>query len=151
MHQSAAERLQNDVAKVNQPAGGRLQAELTKLVAAPPFESFQVETVGREEFRSAIASKDDLVIDARPSSSYRHGHVPGAINLSRDAFAQDYLRLRESLEKAKDNPIVVYCTGGDCHDSKMVAQALTSLGFSQVRVFIGGWDEWTKAGLPSEQ
>ncbi len=136
---------------VHQSPSQRLQGELTRLVAAPAFESFPVDTVGLEEFRSAVEHKHDLVLDARSSSYYQRGHVPGAINLSRDDFAHDYLRLRASLEKAKDRPIVVYCSGGDCHDSKMVAQALTSLGFSQVRVFTGGWDAWTAAGLPSER
>jgi len=136
---------------VHQSPSERLQAELTRLVAAPPFASFPVDTVGLEEFRLGFERKDDLVIDARSSSYYQRGHVPGAINLSRDAFAHDYLRLRPSLEKAKDSSIVIYCSGGDCHDSKMVAQALTSLGFSQVRVFTEGWDAWTAAGLPTER
>ena len=136
---------------VHQSPSERLQGELTRLVAAPPFESFPVDTVGLDEFRPAVEHKDDLIIDARSSHYYQVGHVPGAINLSRDDFAHDYIRLRPSLEKAKDGPIVVYCSGGDCHDSKMVAQALTSLGFSQVRVFTGGWDAWTAAGLPTER
>jgi len=136
---------------VHQSAAERLQAELTRLVTAPPFESFPVDTIGLEEFRSAVETKDDLIIDARSSHYYQRGHVPGAINLSRDDFAHDYIRLRPSLEKAKGGPIAVYCSGGECHDSKMVAQALTSLGFSQVRVFLGGWDAWTAAGMPTER
>jgi len=136
---------------VHQSPSQRLQGELTRLVAAPAFESFPVDTVGLDEFRSAVEGKQDLIIDARSSSYYQRGHVPGAVNLSRDDFAHDYLRLRPSLDKAKDAPIMVYCSGGDCHDSKMVAQALTSLGFSQVRVFTGGWDAWNAAGLPNER
>jgi rhodanese-related sulfurtransferase len=136
---------------VHQSPSERLQGELTRLVAAPPFESFPVDTVGLDEFRSTVEHKDDLVVDARSSSYYQRGHVPGAVNLSRDDFAHDYIRLRPSLEKAKDAPIVVYCSGGACYDSKMVAQALTSLGFSRVRVFSGGWDAWTAAGMPTER
>ena len=135
---------------VHQSPSERLQGELTRLVAAPPFESFPVETIGLDEFRPVVEQRDDLIIDARSSHYYQLGHVPGAINLARDNFARDYIRLRPSLDKSKDSPIVVYCSGGDCHDSKMVAQALTSLGFSQVRVFTGGWDAWTAAGLPTE-
>ncbi len=136
---------------VHQSPAQRLQDELTRLVAAPAFDSFPVETVELDEFRSAVEQKHDLILDARSSSSYQRGHVPGAVNLSREDFAQDYVRLRATLDKAKEEPIMVYCSGGDCHDSKMVAQALTSLGFSQVRVFIGGWTAWTGAGMPSEQ
>jgi hypothetical protein len=32
--------------------------------------------------------------------------------------------------------------------SRLVANALLSLGFSNVRVFMGGWEEWSKARLP---
>ena len=135
---------------VHQAPSERLQGELTRLVAAPPFESFPVETIALDEFRPAVESKDGLIIDARSSSFYQRGHVPGAINVARDEFARDYVRLRSSLEKSKEATIVVYCSGGDCHDSKMVAQALTSLGYSQVKVFTGGWDAWTAAGLPTE-
>ena len=45
--------------------------------------------------------------------------------------------------------IIVYCSGGDCHDSRLVANALLSLGFSNVSVFTGGWDAWSAAGLPA--
>jgi len=33
----------------------------------------------------------------------------------------------------------------------MVASALLSLGFSQVRLFTGGWSGWTEAGLSVEK
>jgi rhodanese-related sulfurtransferase len=128
----------------------RLQAQLAELVAAPPFASFPVDTVDLDQFRSAVDGRGDLVLDARSSLYYDQGHVPGALNLSRDHFATDYVRLRSALEKDKDRSIVVYCSGGACHDSKMVAQALTSLGFTNVRIFAGGWTEWSGAGLPAD-
>ena len=43
------------------------------------------------------------------------------------------------LKAAHDKPIIVYCSGGDCHDSRLVANALLSLGFGNVSVFTGGW------------
>ena len=80
---------------------------------------------------------------------FERGHVPDAINLARDDFAHDYRRLTAVLEANRDKPIIVYCSGGDCHDSQLVANALLSLGFSDVTVFTGGWDEWSAAGLPA--
>jgi hypothetical protein len=75
-----------------------------------------------------VASKSALIIHACSFAFYRQGHVPGALNLSRDHFGLDYVRLQPILKEAKDHPIVVYCSGGACHDSKMVPPALTSLG-----------------------
>ena len=127
----------------------RFDAELTTLIAAPPFKIAPAATVGLDEFHSAVDGKSALILDARPSVFFEQGHVPGALNLARDDFAQDYRRLATVLQDAHDKPIIVYCSGGECHDSRLVANALLSLGFSNVRVFTGGWDAWSAAGLPA--
>jgi rhodanese-related sulfurtransferase len=127
----------------------RFDAELTTLVAAPPFKIAPAATVGLEEFHSAVDRKSALILDARPSVYFEQGHVPGASNLARDDFAQDYRHLANVLRAATDKPIIVYCSGGDCHDSRLVANALLSLGFSNVSVFTGGWEAWSAAGLPA--
>ena len=127
----------------------RFDAELTTLVAAPPFKIAPAATVGLDQFRSAVDRKSTLILDARPSAFFEQGHVPGALNLARDDFAHDYRRLSKVLKAATDKPIIVYCSGGDCHDSRLVANALLSLGFSNVSVFTGGWEAWSAAGLPA--
>ncbi len=127
----------------------RFDAELTTLVAAPPFKIAPAATVGLDEFHAAADGKSALILDARPSVFFEQGHVPGALNLARDDFARDYRSLSGVLKAATDKPIIVYCSGGDCHDSRLVANALLSLGFSNVRVFTGGWDAWSAAGLPA--
>jgi rhodanese-related sulfurtransferase len=133
---------------VYQTTEQRFDAELTTLVTASPFKIAPAATVGLQEFHSAVESKSALILDARPSVFFEQGHVPGALNLARDAFARDYRQLAPVLKSATDKPVIVYCAGGDCHDSRLVANALMSLGFSNVRVFTGGWEEWSKARLP---
>jgi rhodanese-related sulfurtransferase len=127
----------------------RFDAELTTLISAPPFKIAPAATIGLDKFRAAVDSKSALILDARPSVFFEKGHVPNAINLARDDFAHDYRRLTGVLEANRDKPIIVYCSGGECHDSKLVANALLSLGFSDVTVFTGGWDAWSAAGLPA--
>jgi rhodanese-related sulfurtransferase len=126
----------------------RFDAELTTLVAAPPFKIAPAPAVGLDQFRSALDGKSTLILDARPSAFFAVGHVPGALNLARDDFARDYRRLGAVMQDAHDKPIIVYCSGGDCHDSRLVANALLTLGFSNVSVFTGGWEAWSAAGLP---
>ena len=127
----------------------RFDVELTTLVAAAPFKIAPAATVGLEEFHSAVDSKSALILDARPSVFFEQGHVPGAYNLARDDFAHDYRDLAKVLQAAHDKPIIVYCSGGECHDSRLVANALLSLGFSNVSIFTGGWEAWSAAGLPA--
>ena len=127
----------------------RFDAELTTLVVAPPFKIAPAATVRLPEFRSAVESKGTLILDARPSVFFEQGHVPGALNLARDDFARDYRRLSPALKAATDKPVIVYCSGGECHDSRLVANALLTLGFSDVRVFTDGWDGWVAAGMPT--
>jgi len=127
----------------------RFDVELTTLVAAAPFKIAPAATVGLGEFHSAVDSKSALILDARPSVFFEQGHVPGAYNLARDDFAHDYRDLAKVLQAAHDKPIIVYCSGGECHDSRLVANALLSLGFSNVSIFTGGWEAWSAAGLPA--
>jgi 3-mercaptopyruvate sulfurtransferase SseA len=74
--------------------------------------------------------------------------VPGALNLARDDFAHDYRRLDSVLKGAEDKATIVYCGGGDCHDSRLVANALLTLGYGDVTVFTGGWEVWSASKLP---
>jgi rhodanese-related sulfurtransferase len=125
----------------------RFDAELTTLVKTPPFE-IAPATVRLPEFRSAVEARKALILDARPFVFYEQGHVPGALNLARDDFALDYRHLSPILQSYAGQPIIVYCSGGDCHDSRLVANALLTLGFSNVSVFAGGWEAWSAAGFP---
>ena len=129
----------------------RLATELTTLVEAPAFRLSDADTIPLAQLRSEIGDPKTIILDARAAPFYQQGHIPGALNLSRDDFAADYRRLRLTLDASKNKSIVVYCSGGDCHDSRMVASALLSLGFTQVRVYTGGWSGWTEAGLPVEK
>ena len=129
----------------------RLAAELTTLVEAPAFRLSDADTISLDQFRNVVGDHLTIILDARAAPFYQQGHVPGALNLSRDDFATDYRRLRPTLDASKDKSIVIYCSGGDCHDSRMVASALLSLGFSRVHVFTRGWSGWTEAGLPVEK
>ena len=128
----------------------RFDAELSKVVAAPPIQIGPGQTVELSEFRGIVEGKTALILDARSAVFFAQGHVPGALSLPRDDFAADYRKLSPTLKGMTDKPIIVYCAGGYCHDSKMVAGALMTLGFEDVRVFTGGWDEWSAAHLPTE-
>jgi rhodanese-related sulfurtransferase len=43
-------------------------------------------------------------------------------------------------------PILVYCSGGDCEDSHMLAQKLWGVQFNNVYVYKDGFPDWQKRG-----
>ncbi|MBE7159309.1 MAG: hypothetical protein INR62_12915 [Rhodospirillales bacterium] len=103
-----------------------------------------------EDFQSFALGHKGLVLDARPKAFYDLAHVPGAVSLPREAFADAYPPLRGRLEAHKDQPVAVYCSGADCPDSQLLADALTKLGYRHLLIYTSGWEEWSQTGLPQE-
>ncbi len=89
-----------------------------------------------------------VFIDARNTSDFAKGHVPGALNVPHAAAATDVPA--SVLVLPRSGVIVVYCEGGDCGSSLNLARVLSELGFGDIRIVTGGWTEWIKAGLPVE-
>ncbi len=141
VYKSKAERLQGAVAKL-------ADMELPKMVA---MQGFPLQDITLDDFSAFVKEKRGLVLDARPEIFYRFGRVPGALSLPRDEFEKGYTKLKTQLEVDKGQPMIVYCSDGSCEDSELVSQALVRLGYTQTSVFRGGWDAWTKAGLPDEK
>jgi len=81
-----------------------------------------------------------VFIDAREPGFFEEGHIPGAVNLP-------VSEIKNSPRVPADRPLIVYCSGGDCEDSGVVARALLKMGFRDVAVFAGGWEEWSAAGI----
>lgn len=103
-----------------------------------------------DEFQRFASQKAGPVLDARSEAFYRLGHVPGAFNLSREAFERDYAALQPKLAARRDQAIAVYCSGPDCPDAGLVAASLLKLGYETLLVYPEGWEQWTQAGLPQD-
>lgn len=89
-------------------------------------------------------------IDARTKDKYELGHIPGAFNVPPDAFTRGTPPVVDFLDV--ERPVVVYCTGGDCHDSHVVIEQMMLIRPELVRlhVFTDGYPAWTGAGLPTD-
>jgi len=91
-----------------------------------------------------------LFLDARRTSVYEQGHVAGARPFSVwESDIDDKVRklFDERGEPAQQaQPIVVYCSGGDCEDSHMLAQKLWGIQFNNVYVYKDGFPDWQKRG-----
>ena len=83
-----------------------------------------------------------LLIDARPASKYAAGHIPTAISIPLPALEREGAKL---LPPKKGTPLVFYCGGVSCGLSHQSAKMARSLGYSRVKVYSGGEQEWIKA------
>ena len=99
-----------------------------------------------------LHSKGVLFLDARRTSVYEQGHIPGARPFSVwESDVDDKVnKLFTERPDAKDQnqPIVIYCSGGDCEDSHMLAQKLWGIGFNNAYVYKDGFPDWQKRGEP---
>lgn len=92
------------------------------------------------------AREDALLIDARDTERrYAVGHIPGAINLPAKRFDDLAPGL---LPQDKDKLIIFYCDGIECKLSHMAAEDAEDLGYTNIRVYVGGFPEWFKQGNP---
>ena len=88
-----------------------------------------------------------VLVDALPPMSYAHSHLPGAVNLPPRSVDDAVTRRLDD----KSVEIVVYCANPACEDSHETARRLSELGYSNLRHYAGGKDEWRDAGLPLER
>lgn len=101
----------------------------------------------QEELREKIEEQQDFVlVDALAPISYAATHLPGAISIPPGTVDE---RAAKKIPD-RDTEVVVYCTSPTCEASIAVAQRMIELGYSNVRHYPGGKQEWVEAGLPLE-
>ena len=89
-----------------------------------------------EEAKQIMESREGyIILDARTQEEYDQGHIPGAIVISHEEIAEK----AEEVLTDKEQLILVYCRSG--RRSKIAAEALVELGYTNIREF-GGIIDW---------
>lgn len=102
-------------------------------------------TISRDEVKAGLDTGTITLVDALPDSYYEQQHLPGALNLVADDVETGAARLLPD----KDAAIVTYCSNTACGNSGQVAARLERLGYTNVRKYAGGIQDWSEAGLPT--
>ena len=136
------------------PSGIPLIAEKTQLIKTG-LDDFitspnnSEENTAREiDLKTAfeIHQKDlAIFVDGRDEWEYGEGRIAGAINMP-DYNFEDHIDEYNSMDKNLN--YIVYCGGDDCDISIRLAKKMKELGFTNVYVFSGGWDQWFAANFP---
>ncbi|MFG1627513.1 rhodanese-like domain-containing protein [Kribbella sp. NPDC049227] len=85
-----------------------------------------------------------VLIDSRSQESWDQGHVPGAVHLPTREIAA-----RAASVVPDGVTVVTYCWGPGCNGATKAALEFARLGYP-VKEMIGGFEYWTREGLPVE-
>jgi rhodanese-related sulfurtransferase len=100
--------------------------------------------ITRDDLAAAIEAGTVTVVDALGGAYHAQQHLPGAVPLApADVDAQ-----AAALLPDRNAAIVTYCSNPACPNSGQVADRLTALGYTDVRKYREGIEDWTAAGLP---
>jgi len=116
---------------------------------APPKDPALLYLEVAGDVAQRLQAAGALVIDARRSDAYERGHIPGARSIAiweRDADEKIGALQKEAIPF--EQVMVVYCSGGDCEDSKILSEKLGMTGFYNIYVYKEGFPDWERRGLP---
>jgi rhodanese-related sulfurtransferase len=85
-----------------------------------------------------------VLVDSRSQASWDQGHVPGAIHLPTAEIVA-----RAASVVPAGSSVVTYCWGPGCNGGTKAALEFAKLGYP-VKEMIGGFEYWTREGLPVE-
>ncbi|MEO7556934.1 MAG: rhodanese-like domain-containing protein [Acidimicrobiales bacterium] len=105
-----------------------------------------MKTITRERLQELIERNAVVLLEALPPMHFSAEHLPGARNLPLD----DLDEVAAVVAPDKAATVVTYCTGTTCANSKIAAGRLEALGYTDVRAYEGGKEEWIAAGLAVE-
>jgi rhodanese-related sulfurtransferase len=100
-------------------------------------------TITREELRRAIEADSVVVVETLRAEHFAQGHLPGAIHIHFEQIAERAPALLPDKEAA----IVTYCSNLACRNSEIAANQLVKLGYTNVRKYAEGKQDWEDAGL----
>ena len=139
----------NPVTEQPKPPPKPATAVIVQAEQFPPHPDKPYIEIGYDAVKQ-LHDKGALFLDARRTSVYEQGHIPGARPFS--VWESDIdEKVNKLFEERGDprqqaEPIVAYCSGGDCEDSHMLAQKLWGIQYNNVYVYKDGFPDWQKRG-----
>lgn len=85
-----------------------------------------------------------LLVDVREDKEFEAGHAKGAVHIGKGVIERDI----EAAVPDKSTSMVLYCGGG--YRSALAADALQTMGYTNVISLDGGWRAIQASGLPLE-
>ena len=119
----------------------RQVAEVERIVRENFDQRDGFTPVKRDELVRLLKKGEAMVIDVRPASEFRAGHIAGAVNIPIESLPQSLTTLPQ------DQEIIAYCRGPYCLFAIEAIQQLRTQGF-RARRLEEGFPEWKAERLP---
>lgn len=103
----------------------------------------EVRTVTVDEAAEIVAAGTHTVFDVNSPQRYQQGHLPGAVNVAKDAVAA-------ALPEDKSVPVLFYCGSVTCQAAPNAAAFAAAQGHTDVSVLSAGISGWEEAGRETE-
>jgi len=116
---------------------------IEKLVKDFRKSKFKLEGVTIDELLKKIKSGKVTILDVRPETEYRKGHIKNSMSIPMEELK---LRLKEL---PKRNEIIAYCRGPFCVYADEAVALLNKAGYNATRLE-EGFPDWSLRGLPVE-
>jgi rhodanese-related sulfurtransferase len=108
----------------------------------------KVKTISTAQLQQRMKEGNSLHLWNVLTDGYFKGEmIPGSRRMPLDTIGREL----SEAKSPKGEEIVVYCGGPTCPQSLQAAQKLTDLGFTNVRAYEGGLEEWKNAGNKIER
>ena len=102
-------------------------------------------TISLTDLQRELAGDTVILLDALSPDEFSGAHIPGAINVP-------FWKARRAATRtaSEATPIVVYGRNVACDAAPKLACKLSKLGYTNVRMYRGGKQEWLRFGLDAE-
>ena len=105
----------------------------TPASAAEESPAEGIEWVTPEELKEAVdAGAGLIIVDVRSETSYRKGHIPGAINIP-----MEVIKTNDKLGVKPEDMVVLYCDCGHGGIALSAARILKERGYGNLWVMLG--------------
>jgi rhodanese-related sulfurtransferase len=102
-----------------------------------------MKLITRQELKAKLDQGDDFkLVMVLAEYAFNAKHIPGSLNISTPEPDPELLKF--------DEEVVVYCSGPDCHASVDAFYTLEACGYTKVRRYAGGIQDWEEAGYSLE-
>lgn len=105
-----------------------------------------IREIHLDEAKQLFDEGKAVFLDSRSPNVFRRGHIKNARNLPFNLYDDLFEKTLGGV--SPDTPIVIYCSGVECHTSDAVASLLKEDGYKNLNVFFGGWPAWVESGFP---